>query len=136
MRIDDIKRILDTFEQQDRRFLLETDIFDLPVYREVIYRDSVPICFIEAKPYNKELYLNIGVIPSARRTGVARTAFKHLLGWFEATNYLAIRWNAHINNVASSCMALSLGFTEFKSPDPATRYFALGNNHTKQAPSI
>ena len=126
----DIVSILATFTKQDLCFMNSGCIFHNPAYQSIIHQDNLPVCFIEGQTYGNDVYLNIGVVPSARRTGVARKAFSKLLDWFTTTNHTAIRWNAHVSNVASIKFAQTLGFTEIESPDPKTRYFALGN-HTQ-----
>jgi RimJ/RimL family protein N-acetyltransferase len=126
----DIASIFATFTKQDLRFLDESCVFMDPIYREIVYQDDNPVCFIEAEPYANDVYLNIGVVPLARRTGVARKAFLKLLNWFVTTSYTGILWNAHISNTASIRLAQTLGFTEFQSPDRNIRYFALGNRET------
>jgi RimJ/RimL family protein N-acetyltransferase len=123
-----IKYILEKLTEQDRKFMDDSVVFKSPVFQCIEEVNRQPIGFIEASPTGNDVYINIAVIPSARRTGVARKLFHMMLPWFNASDYDSLRWNTEANNHPSANLAISLGFTEFHSPmqDENMRYFALG----------
>lgn len=125
-----IKQILGKFSDKDREFMNRSCIFADPVYLAIETHHEQPIGFIEASLLKGELYVNIGVIPAARKRGIAKKMFYGLLDWFINTQFRAIIWTVHNENLKSIKLAQKLGLKEFmpiSTPSVCKfRYFAIG----------
>lgn len=125
-----IKQILSKFSSQDREFMNHSCVFKDPVYLAIEIYHGQPIGFIEAGLLKGELYVNIGVIPAARKRGIAKKMFYGLLDWFVDTQFCSIIWTVHRENVKSIKLAQKLGLKEFMPISITShckfRYFALG----------
>jgi len=117
----EVEGVIETFTQQEKKWTGSRNFFNSSEFRRVEWKNNKPICFVEARLYNRSAKLNIGCVKEYRDKDYMQNLLRICIEEIKKMGIKYFIYEINKNDLVNINIAFEMGFKEIKDDIIKTR---------------